>query len=71
MKNAHGVEPTQFMKREESRWAIRCDSECGPIFGCSDIYILVIIVTERVVVLLIMMILMDMNAILYIRNRYL
>ena len=39
MKNAHGVEPTQFMKREESRWAIRCDSECGPIFGCSDIYI--------------------------------
>ena len=29
MKNAHGVEPTRFMKREESD----CASECSPYFG--------------------------------------
>ena len=33
MKNAHGVEPTRFMKREESEYAIGCDFHCGPIFG--------------------------------------
>ena len=33
MKNAHGVEPTRFMKREESKYAIGCDIHCGPIFG--------------------------------------
>ena len=42
MKNAHGVEPTRFMKTEESKYAIRCHPDCGPIFGNydgSDIYI--------------------------------
>ena len=34
MKNPHGVEPTQFMKRKESDDAIYCDPRCGPIFGC-------------------------------------
>ena len=38
MKNPHGVEPTRYMKREESRDALYCDSYCGPIFG-DDIYI--------------------------------
>ena len=36
MKNPHGVEPTRFMKRKESEYAIRCDSFPhfkGPIFG--------------------------------------
>ena len=33
MKNAHGVEPTRFMKREESEYAIECNSILGPIFG--------------------------------------
>ena len=42
MKNAHGVEPTRYMKRKESDWAIECSSNCGPVFGYdngSDIYI--------------------------------
>ncbi len=52
MKNPHGVEPTIYKKRKESKYAIRCNSRCGPIFGnyndnnsffcyydCSDIYI--------------------------------
>ena len=39
LKNPHGVEPTQFMKKEECEFAIRCDSECGPVFGIFDIYI--------------------------------
>ena len=41
MKNPHGVEPTRFMKREESEYAISCGSDHGPIFGCwnSDIHI--------------------------------
>ncbi len=33
MKNPHGVEPTRFKKREESRWAIKCSYEYGPSFG--------------------------------------
>ena len=33
MKNPHGVEPTRFMKRKESRYAIECDSRYGPRFG--------------------------------------
>ena len=33
MKNPHGVEPTRFMKRKGSEWAIICDSEYGPTFG--------------------------------------
>ena len=36
MKNPHGVEPTRFMKREESDDAIECDSDKGPIFGNYD-----------------------------------
>ena len=32
MKNAHGVEPTRFMKRKESGYAIECNSDCGPMF---------------------------------------
>ena len=39
MKNAHGVEPTRYMKREESRNAIQCYPNCGPIFGFHDIFI--------------------------------
>ena len=38
MKNPHGVEPTRYMKREESRYAIGCDPDCGPVF-CGDICI--------------------------------
>ena len=33
MKNAHGVEPTRFMKKKESKYAIRCLPNYGPIFG--------------------------------------
>ena len=33
MKNPHGVEPTRYMKRKESRYAIRCHKNCGPRFG--------------------------------------
>ena len=36
MKNPHGVEPTLYMKRKESEYAIRCDSDYGPIFGSYD-----------------------------------
>ena len=32
MKNPHRVEPTRFMKRKESRYAIGCIPEYGPIF---------------------------------------
>ena len=32
MKNPHGVEPTRFMKRKESEYAIKCDPEYGPFF---------------------------------------
>ena len=32
MKNPHGVEPTRFMKRKESRWAIKCYPYSGPRF---------------------------------------
>ncbi len=37
LKNPHGVEPTRFMKRKESKYAIKCDFHCGPIFG-DDIF---------------------------------
>ena len=33
MKNAHGVEPTRFMKKKESRNTIRCLTGWGPQFG--------------------------------------
>ena len=42
LKNPHGVEPTRYMKRKESKYAIYCDSYRGPIFGYQstrDIYI--------------------------------
>ena len=39
MKNAHGVEPTRYMKREVSNRAINCKPDYGPIFGNCDIYI--------------------------------
>ncbi len=33
MKNAHGVEPTRFMKRKERNIAIYCFPYYGPVFG--------------------------------------
>ena len=33
MKNPHGVEPTRYMKRKESKYAIICHPYCGPVFG--------------------------------------
>ena len=33
MKNAHGVEPTRYMKREESEYAIEYYPDYGPIFS--------------------------------------
>ena len=33
MKNAHGLEPTRYMKKEDSKEAIDCYPNCGPIFG--------------------------------------
>ena len=33
MKNPHGVEPTRYMKRENSRYAIECHPHYGPRFG--------------------------------------
>ncbi len=39
MKNPHGVPPTRYMKRKESKYAIYCNPKWGPIFGCRDIRI--------------------------------
>ncbi len=42
MKNPHGVEPTRFMKRKESDYAIYCNPKYGPVFCscyCYDICI--------------------------------
>ena len=42
MKNPHGVEPTRFMKRKDSEYAIYCNPDDGPVFGfysCYDISI--------------------------------
>ncbi len=39
MKNAHGVEPIQYMKRKESDRAISCLSKAGLAFG-ADILML-------------------------------
>ena len=36
LKNPHGVEPTRFLKRKESRWAIKYRQDCSPIFGNYD-----------------------------------
>ncbi len=33
MNNPHGVEPTRYMKRKESKYAIRCNPCYGPVFG--------------------------------------
>ncbi len=38
MKNPHGVPPTRYMKRKDSKSAISCDPKCGPRFA-DDIYI--------------------------------
>ena len=37
LKNPHGVEPTRYRKREESKYAIKYYSNYGPIFG-DDIF---------------------------------
>ncbi len=39
LKNANGVEPTRYMKRKESKYAIYCDPNYGPRFGYDNIYI--------------------------------
>ena len=39
LKNPHGVEPSQYMKREESNNAIDRHRNCGPSFG-SDIQVI-------------------------------
>ena len=39
MKNPHGVEPTRFMKREESNKPITCRPYYDPVFGNRDIFI--------------------------------
>ena len=39
MKNAHGVEPTRYMKKKESKTAIQCYPNYGPIFGDDDMTI--------------------------------
>ena len=41
LKNPYGVEPTQFLKRKESEYAIDCNPTWGPTFGngLSDIFI--------------------------------
>ena len=39
MKNPHGVEPTRFMKKEDSQYAIECHPYYGPRFGNPDISI--------------------------------
>ncbi len=33
LKNAHDVEPTRYMKRKGSKYVIKCNSGCGPLFG--------------------------------------
>ena len=33
MKNPHGLEPTQFMRRNDSRYSIDCYPDYGPTFG--------------------------------------
>ena len=38
MKNPHGVEPTRYMKRKESKYAIYCYHDNGPTFGSSPYY---------------------------------
>ena len=38
LKNPHGVEPTRYMKREESYSAISCSAGHGPMFGGSKQY---------------------------------
>ena len=38
LKNAHGVEPTRYMKKKENNYALYCHSDCGPTFG-DDIHI--------------------------------
>ena len=42
MKNPHGVEPTRFIKRKDSKYAIYPSSSDGPIFGYYPYYDIVI-----------------------------
>ena len=37
LKNPHGVEPTRFVKRKESEYAIACWPDRGPVFCVDDI----------------------------------
>ena len=42
MKNPHGVEPTRYKKKKDRHSAIKCNTNCGPLFGvnsCFDICI--------------------------------
>ena len=36
LKNPHGVEPTRFMKRKESKYVIQCNPNYGPVFRDGD-----------------------------------
>ncbi len=36
MKNPHGVEPTRFMNKEDSQYAIECNPKYGPTFGSEE-----------------------------------
>ncbi len=33
LKNAYRIEPTRYLKKKESEYAIKCDSRYGPTFG--------------------------------------
>ena len=37
LKNSHGVQPTRFMKRKESKYAIHCAPIYGPVFRCGNV----------------------------------
>ena len=39
LKNPHRVEPTRYMKKEDSTEAIRCNPDYGPLFGNNTSYI--------------------------------
>ena len=36
LKNPHGVEPTRFMKKVNSQYAIECNPKYGPTFGSEE-----------------------------------
>ena len=47
MKNAHGVEPIRYMKKENCKEAIDCHSGCGPIFGHSYSWVTEIYINDN------------------------